>query len=42
MKAEELAAELNRPMSITPGWARCYDFGTGRVPAFLRKLAACG
>jgi hypothetical protein len=26
-------------ISITPCWARCYDFGAGRVPAFLRNLA---
>jgi hypothetical protein len=26
-------------ISITPRWARFYDFGTGRLPPFLRKLA---
>jgi Pyridoxamine 5'-phosphate oxidase len=26
-------------ISITPRWARCYDFGADRVPAFLRDLA---
>src|SRR5450631_471270 len=25
-------------IAITPQWARFYDFGTGRVPAFLLKL----
>jgi hypothetical protein len=25
-------------IAITPYWARFYDFGTGRVPAFLLKL----
>jgi hypothetical protein len=29
-------------ISITPGWARYYDFGTGRMPGFLHKLAAGG
>jgi hypothetical protein len=27
-------------ISITPQWARYYDFGTGRIPGFLKKLAA--
>jgi uncharacterized pyridoxamine 5'-phosphate oxidase family protein len=26
-------------ISITPEWARFYDFGAGRMPPFLRKLA---
>ncbi|GAA1708413.1 pyridoxamine 5'-phosphate oxidase family protein [Isoptericola hypogeus] len=26
-------------ISITPGWARYYDFGAGRFPTFLRELA---
>ena len=26
-------------IAVTPHWARFYDFGTGRVPAFLLKLA---
>ena len=25
-------------IAITPTWARYYDFGTGRVPTFLRRL----
>jgi nitroimidazol reductase NimA-like FMN-containing flavoprotein (pyridoxamine 5'-phosphate oxidase superfamily) len=25
-------------ISIEPKWARCYDFGAGRLPAFLAKL----
>jgi hypothetical protein len=27
---------------ITPQWARYYDFGAGRIPGFLQKLAAAG
>jgi hypothetical protein len=27
-------------ISIEPVWARFYDFGTGRMPAFLTKLVA--
>jgi hypothetical protein len=27
-------------ISITPQWARFYDFGAGRVPTFLRDLLA--
>jgi nitroimidazol reductase NimA-like FMN-containing flavoprotein (pyridoxamine 5'-phosphate oxidase superfamily) len=27
-------------ISITPSWARYYDFGAGRVPGFLLKLAS--
>jgi len=26
-------------ISIEPRWARYYDFGAGRIPGFLRKLA---
>jgi hypothetical protein len=26
-------------ISITPGWARFYDFGAGKLPPFLSKLA---
>jgi Pyridoxamine 5'-phosphate oxidase len=29
-------------ISITPAWARCYDFGAGRLPAFLQKLVSGG
>jgi hypothetical protein len=29
-------------ISITPHWARFYDFGAGRLPAFLRKLISDG
>jgi hypothetical protein len=25
-------------ISITPEWARFYDFGAGKLPRFLRKL----
>jgi hypothetical protein len=25
-------------ITITPSWARFYDFGAGRLPAFLRRL----
>ena len=27
-------------ISIEPRWARYYDFGAGRLPAFLTALAA--
>jgi hypothetical protein len=27
-------------ISIEPSWARYYDFSTGRMPEFLRKLIA--
>jgi pyridoxamine 5'-phosphate oxidase-like protein len=27
-------------ISITPDWARFFDFGAGRVPGFLRQLAS--
>ena len=26
-------------ISIEPRWARCYNFGAGRLPTFLSKLA---
>jgi hypothetical protein len=26
-------------ISITPEWARFYDFGAGKMPTFLRRLA---
>ncbi|MBU2662549.1 pyridoxamine 5'-phosphate oxidase family protein [Actinoplanes bogorensis] len=26
-------------IAITPSWARFYDYGTGRIPKFLQKLA---
>jgi hypothetical protein len=29
-------------ISVAPQWARCYDFGAGRVPDFLRKLTTGG
>lgn len=29
-------------ISIAPEWARCYDFGAGRLPPFLRRLAEGG
>jgi hypothetical protein len=29
-------------ISITPEWARFYDFGAGKLPPFLRKLAGGG
>ena len=27
-------------IAITPGWARFYDFGAGRLPGFLRQLVS--
>jgi len=39
---EEHVRALYRQMAritIEPRWARYYDFGAGRVPGFLRKLA---
>ena len=27
-------------ISITPRWARFFDFGAGRLPAFLRELTS--
>lgn len=47
MEGEELAAferscretyDVMARISITPDWARYFDFGAGRVPGFLRKL----
>ena len=29
-------------ISIEPQWARFYDFGAGRLPAFLANLASGG
>ena len=29
-------------ITITPSWARFYDFGVGRLPTFLRKLVEAG
>ena len=29
-------------IAVVPTWARYYDFGTGRIPAFLQELAARG
>lgn len=29
-------------ITITPSWARFYDFGGGRLPTFLRRLAESG
>jgi len=29
-------------IAITPEWARFYDFGAGRFPAFLAKLTTGG
>ena len=29
-------------IAVVPTWARYYDFGTGRIPAFLQDLAARG
>ena len=26
-------------IAVTPTWARFYDYGAGRLPAFLQKLA---
>jgi glycine/D-amino acid oxidase-like deaminating enzyme len=31
--------EQQARISITPEWARFYDFGAGKLPPFLRKLA---
>jgi hypothetical protein len=31
--------EQQARISITPEWVRFYDFGAGRLPPFLRKLA---
>jgi hypothetical protein len=29
-------------ITITPSWARFYDFGAGRLPTFLRRLMDAG
>jgi hypothetical protein len=29
-------------ITITPSWARFYDFGAGRLPTFLRRLIEPG
>jgi hypothetical protein len=29
-------------ITITPAWARFYDFGTGRLPTYLRRLVEPG
>ena len=29
-------------ITITPSWARFYDFGAGRLPTFLRRLVESG
>ena len=29
-------------ITITPSWARFYDFGAGRLPTFLRRLVEHG
>ena len=39
---QEITRMLYKQMAritIEPQWARYYDFGAGRVPGFLRKLA---
>ena len=38
---EEVRAVFDQQarISITPEWARFYDFGAGKLPPFLRKLA---
>lgn len=49
MQGEELAAfeatcratyDRMARISVVPDWARYFDFGTGRVPDFLRELTA--
>lgn len=34
--------EQQARISITPEWARFYDFGAGKIPPFLRRLVADG
>ena len=29
-------------ITVTPSWARFYDFGAGRLPTFLRRLVEPG
>jgi hypothetical protein len=51
MQGDELAAfeaavrglyKAMARITITPSWARFYDFGAGRLPTFLRRLAEPG
>jgi hypothetical protein len=37
-KVEEFYDQMAR-ISVTPEWARYYDFGAGRMPPFLLELA---
>jgi hypothetical protein len=37
-QVRSMYAQMAR-ISITPKWARFYDFGAGELPPFLRKLA---
>ncbi len=36
---EQMYEQMVR-ITIVPAWARFFDFGTGRMPAFLERLAA--
>ncbi len=36
-QVRSLYKQMSR-IAVTPQWARFYDFGTGRIPAFLLKL----
>ena len=38
-QVESMYAQMVR-ISIEPRWARFFDFGAGRIPSFLSKLAA--
>src|ERR1700704_5078388 len=40
-QVRDLYKEMAR-ITITPAWARFYDFGAGRLPEFLRRLAEAG
>jgi hypothetical protein len=40
-QVRDLYKEMAR-ITITPSWARFYDFGAGRLPTFLRRLAESG
>jgi hypothetical protein len=51
MEGEELAAfeqacretyDVMARISVTPDWARYFDFGAGRFPGFLRELTSKG
>jgi hypothetical protein len=51
MEGEELAAfeqacretyDVMARISVTPDWARYFDFGAGRIPGFLRELTSKG